>query len=528
MVLPIQDQIGTLQNNYSNMSINKINKYFQLVREARRGIEREFLRTDPNGLISQKPHPKSLGSALTHPFIKTDYSESQLELITPPMVGVDDLYEHLLNTHIFVAQRVGDELFWPASMPCQLEHEQRIPLAQYGHSNIGKMKTIYRMGLKIRYGSPMQTISGVHYNFSFSDSFWEELFKQTKEKVSFIEFKNQRYMDLIRNYHEMGWVISYLFGASPLVCASFLKVQNLNYQDFGLRSLDQLDTLLGINATSLRMSGLGYQNKSGQKELEVCYNTLDSYLSCIENAMTTKDPEWSKFGVKDSEGNYIQLSESTLQIENEYYGVIRPKRASSGRPTTVLRQEGIDYVEIRNLDINPFSELGISKDQIRFMDVFLSYCFFEKSEYFDKKDVFRNRENLQQVVMNGRDKNCVLQRMDGEVSLKQWFNEIMDGCLESAEHWGSDYVDTVKKLKDGKILSQRVLEELEDSKESFFQHNLNLARAYTESLKNMNLSKDKESQLKEIKDRSLDEQKDLEESDDKSLDEFIKSYYLDE
>ena len=506
------------------MKINTKHKYFQLVKDAKKGIEREFLRVRPDGSISLKPHPKQLGSALTHPFIKTDYSESQLELITPPLKGVDEPYEHLEKTHIFVAQRIDDELLWPASMPCVIGDQQKIPLAQYGKSNIGKMKTIYRNGLKNRYGSPMQTISGIHYNFSFSDSFWKEFHKEHGQEVTLKEFKNQRYMDLIRNYHEMGWIVSYLYGASPAVCKSFLDVQNLDYKNFDLINKDGLNTLFGQNATSLRMSGLGYQNKSGQKELEVCYNTLESYLSCIEKAMTTKDPSWSKLGIKDSQGNYVQLSENTLQIENEYYGIIRPKNASLGRPRKVLRKEGIEYVEVRNLDINPFSPLGISKDQIRFLDVLLSYCFFKKSEYFDKDDVFRNRDNLQQVVTNGRDENCLLQNRDGQISLKQWSLEILDDCLEIAKFWGDDYVATINDLKTSHLFSQKVIKELEKSKQGLIPYNLDLAKKYTESLKAKKLDQKSEESLENLRLQSLEEQKEIEDSDDQDLDDFIKSY----
>ena len=507
------------------MKINKKAQYFSMLIDYLRGIERECLRVDENGHISQLPHPKSLGSALTHPYIKTDFSESQLELITPPLKGVKPLFEHLRNTHIFVGQRLGAEFLWPSSMPCFIEKGLPVPIAQYGTSNIAKMKTIYREGLKNRYGSVMQTISGIHYNFSFSEEFWKALHKEEESTESLQEFKSRRYMELIRNYHEMGWVISYLFGASPALCKSFLSVQNIDIEKTDLIPFDKKGTLTMKNATSLRMSGLGYQNKEGQKDLEVCYNTLESYVSCLEKAIHTKDPHWSKIGLKDQDGNYLQLSENVLQIENEYYGIIRPKRVGNKRPSLILKEKGIEYIELRNMDVNPFVSIGITEDQIRFLDVFVTYCLLKPVKYFDPKDMDVNKNNTQKVVTEGRDPNCTLQKEGHSILLTDWLKEIFHGCLELASFWDDDYEQTIKRLSQSKTFSERFMEEIKKSGFTFFGFSQALGQKHTKELQAQKLSPEDEKEILESVQKSIEEQEEIEKSDNLSLDNYIKAYF---
>ena len=124
----------------------------------RRGIEKESLRTQPSGALALTPHPAPLGSALTHPHITTDFSESQLELITGVHAGVEACLEELTQVHQFVYRTLGDEMLWVGSMPCGLPTDETIPIGVYGSSNVGRAKSIYRMGLGHRYGRRMQTI----------------------------------------------------------------------------------------------------------------------------------------------------------------------------------------------------------------------------------------------------------------------------------------------------------------------------------------------------------------------------------
>ncbi|MCG8426389.1 MAG: glutamate--cysteine ligase, partial [Chromatiales bacterium] len=221
------------------------------VTDALTGVEKECLRVSPDGSIAPSPHPQSLGSALTHPYITTDYSEALIEFITPPFVDSADALSFLCDTQKFVYQNLGPETLWATSMPCVLEGGANIPLAQYGSSNAGTMKTVYRRGLGHRYGRVMQVIAGVHFNFSFNTALWpiyQELLGDQQPSRAFIDAS---YMGLTRNLQRYGWLIPYLFGASPAVCKSFLAGKPTR-----LESFDE-STYYEPYATSLRMGDIG-------------------------------------------------------------------------------------------------------------------------------------------------------------------------------------------------------------------------------------------------------------------------------
>ena len=176
-----------------------------VLKAMRRGIEKESLRVQPDGRLSTVPHQGALGAPLTHPHITTDFSESQLELITAPHTGVEACLNELTEIHQVVFNAIGEELLWVSSMPCGLPADDAIPIGQYGSSNIGRAKTVYRTGLANRYGRRMQAISGIHYNWSLPG------------------VGNAEYFALIRNFRRHGWLLFYLFGASPAVCPSFVR-----------------------------------------------------------------------------------------------------------------------------------------------------------------------------------------------------------------------------------------------------------------------------------------------------------------
>ena len=196
------------------------------------GVEKESLRLDARGVLAMTDHPLSLGSALTHSCITTDYSEALLEFITPPSSDIDQSLQLLTEIHQYLYQSIGDEKLWVCSMPCILRGEENIRIAKYGASNIGRMKTIYRLGLGHRYGRLMQTIAGIHYNYSVPTAFWER-WLQLDQPESLKDEITSRYFGLIRNFKRYGWLLLYLFGASPAVCKTFLEGQQ--------HSLEQLD-----------------------------------------------------------------------------------------------------------------------------------------------------------------------------------------------------------------------------------------------------------------------------------------------
>ncbi len=256
------------------------------------GLEKETLRVNTEGGISQTPHPLTLGSALTHPNITTDYSEALLEIVTPPYSDSRSVLEFLSDTQRFIYSQLDNELLWATSMPCVVAGGTSIPIAEYGSSNAGMMKTIYRKGLGHRYGRVMQVIAGVHFNFSFAEEFWSLFFELNKQQGNYLDLKSDHYFSLLRNLQRFGWIVPYLFGASPAVCKSFLQGKETTLQEFNGTTYYQ------PFATSLRMGDIGYQNnKEHEVGVVANYNNLQSYITSLQNAIETPYPEYEKLGV---------------------------------------------------------------------------------------------------------------------------------------------------------------------------------------------------------------------------------------
>ena len=176
-----------------------------------KGIEKESLRVQPDGYLSDRPHPVVLGSALTNRFVTTDFSEALLEFVTPSFSNTWEVLRFLCDIHQFSYELMGDELLWATSMPCRIPDDLGIPLAYYGQSNVGRMKTIYRNGLGLRYGRTMQTIAGVHFNYSLPVSFWPVYMQLEKSRAAEVDFRSDAYLGLVRNFRRLGWLILYLF-----------------------------------------------------------------------------------------------------------------------------------------------------------------------------------------------------------------------------------------------------------------------------------------------------------------------------
>ncbi|SFN10860.1 glutamate-cysteine ligase [Izhakiella capsodis] len=362
-----------------------------------RGVERETLRVRTDGHLALTKHPEAFGSALTHKWITTDFAETQLEFITPVDNDVDALLTCLRDIHRHAARELGNERMWPLSMPCLVEQGQHIELAQYGSSNIGRMKTLYRSGLQHRYGALMQIISGVHFNFSLPLGFWQA-WAGIKDAESGKEAISAGYLRVIRNYYRFGWLIPYLFGASPAVCQSFLlgKESTLPFEK-------RNGMLYLPYATSLRLSDLGYTTKS-QNGLGIIFNNLQDYVDGLKRAIKTPSEEFAAIGVKDDLGNWLQLNDNVLQIENELYAPVRPKRVSlpGESPSDALLRGGIEYIEVRSLDINPFSPIGIDANQVRFLDLFLIWCALAEAPDMSSDELFCTRKNWNRIVLEGR------------------------------------------------------------------------------------------------------------------------------
>ena len=390
----------------------------------RRGIEKEGLRVMPSGELAITPHPPVLGASLTHPKITTDYSESQMELITGVHRGVHDCLDELTEVHQFALQALrarGDEMLWASSMPCVLPTDETIPLARFGNSNVGRAKSIYRMGLGFRYGRRMQTICGIHYNWSLPG------------------VTSEQYFGLIRNFRRHAFVLLYLFGASPALCSCFAQGR-----PHALRRLSD-ETLYLPYATSLRMGRLGYQSDA-QATLAVSYNSLEGYAASLEEALTRPYPAYEAVGVRNPGGDYNQLGTSLLQIENEFYGTIRPKRVivPGERPLHALRERGVEYVEVRLMDLNPFLPVGIDAPTMRLLDVFLLYCLLTDSPPDTPQEITELQHNQHLTAARGREPGLWLLRQGQSVPLAEWGAQVLDECIPlaarlDAEHGNSDY-----------------------------------------------------------------------------------------
>ncbi len=436
--------------------------------EIKRGIEREALRVDTVGKISQKSHPKKLGSALCNPHITTDFAEALIELVTPKFNDVDNLYAFLEQIHAFARKNLENEMFWNASMPCKFNNESEIKLAEYGGSNLGKLKNIYRRGLKQRYGPIMQCISGIHYNFSLTTNSWNSFLNTSNVSQGDID---NCYMNLVRNVKRNYWFIAFNFGGSPRFHKSFIDKRELG-EDRVDRRFHGLQ-----NACSLRMSDVGYQSKL-QQNIKVNYNSLNKYVESIIGAINMPNKVFKKINELDNDGYPQQISSGTLQIENELYDVIRPKRRgkSGERPANLLKNHGIEYVEFRGLDINPFEITGISKAQIHFMDIFLMYCLITPSPKILPEEAQIIAKNSIVAIEEGRNKNAEI-FFEGEIhKITDAVDIIFSRLALVAKELGSESAESldtyIHNKKKGQTLPEIIIKDLHDSKKDFHEYNL--------------------------------------------------------
>nr|WP_242620388.1 glutamate--cysteine ligase [Shewanella maritima] len=510
-----------------------------------RGIEREALRIDEQGQLAKDAHPKALGSALTHSRITTDYSEALLEFITPVNQDIDVLLEGLTQTHAYSVQNIYGQKLWPVSMPCFVGNEKDIPIAQYGTSNNGKMKTLYREGLTHRYGPLMQIIAGVHFNFSVSDELWQQLFELKLANTSTVgsecskqDFISESYFGLIRNYRRLVWVMPYLFGSSPALCGSFIKDQQHNF-DFKTTGKG---TLYLPYATSLRMSDLGYTNKE-QDTLNISYDSLPEYLQGVQAAIRQPSTEFAKIGVK-VDGEYRQLNSNILQIENEFYSPIRAKRVTQAgeKPSEALARGGVEYIEVRALDVNPFSPIGIEASQVRFLDLFLLHCLLSPSLPSSEAQEAEISANLNKVIELGRQPGLTLSRDGQEVSMQSWLLELFGELQQIAKlldkqefaqgEESNRYQQALSQwhsavLDPNLTLSGRVHRDVVEQGQDHGQWVQSLMDEYHGYLADYQLGADIQAAYQQEADTSLNQQAQIEAQTSVDFDQFLADYFKD-
>lgn len=498
----------------------------------RRGLEKESLRIDASGHLATTPHHHAFGSALTHPWITTDYSEALIELITPATFSIKETLGFLDDIHRFVYAEMGAEQLWVNSMPCVLGGDESIPLAQYGSSNIGRMKTLYRHGLGVRYGRKMQTIAGIHYNLSFPDEFFRAWQEKEGDKRDLTTFRSEKYFGLVRNFQRESWLLLYLLGASPAVCASFLKGREHKLQECGH------GTLYLPQATSLRMSSLGYQN-TVQSDLTVSYNGIDEYVRDLSHAIRTPFAPFEKIGLKNAAGEYQQINTNVLQIENEYYGLVRPKRTTQRgeRPTTALSRRGVEYVELRCVDLNPFNPIGIDSTSAHFLEVFALHCLLRSAPAFTDSEYKCLPKNQQQVVEHGRDPALVLRFCGQEKGFRELAGEVFAELAEvapllDAAHGTREYSQAIArealKLENPDLTySAALLRELRENDCSFFSFAKKTAEEHGRWFRQRPLEATRAAEFAEQAALSHREQAAIEAADTQSFPEFLESYFRD-
>jgi glutamate--cysteine ligase len=500
----LQARLGTLSARLPNLQ---------------RGIEKESLRVRPDGTLATTPHAPGLGSALTHPNVTTDFSEAQLELITGVHASADACLAELKYLHQFVYRQLGNELMWCASMPCHLPDEKAIPIARFGRSNVGRAKTVYRIGLSHRYGRRMQLISGVHYNFSLPEGVWP---------IADLEGANEAYFALIRNFRRHAWLLLYLFGASPAVCASFVDGRAHDFRELAP------GTLYLPFATSLRMGRLGYLSEA-QDALCVSYNDLESYAASLTDALTRPYPAYEAIGIRDGD-DYRQLASSLLQIENEFYSTIRPKRVirPGERPLHALRERGVQYVEVRAMDLDPFSPIGIAADTARFLDVFLLHCLLSPSPRDTPDEVRALAANKHLTAARGREPGLRLDRNGRSVELREWAAQLLDECAPIAvaldAYGGGLHVaalsSAVRALDDPESLpSARVLREIQQHHAGSYER---FALAYSlrhrDALQHEPVPADVEARFERLVEASFVKQHEIEATDTLPFEAYRQRY----
>jgi glutamate--cysteine ligase len=515
---------------------NRLNRFNQadllgLLKKGLIGLEKEGLRVSPQGCISQQAHPKSLGSPLTNRYITTDYSEALSEIITPPSSDREELLNFLFEAHHFVHCYLDNEILWSASMPCVLEGDKHIPIADYGTSNAGMMKTVYRRGLGHRYGRVMQVIAGVHFNYSLPQGFWDIYQQLEGDQGNKQAFISESYFAMLRNLQRVGWLIPYLFGASPAVCKSFLGGRPTS-----LHTFDE-STYYSPYATSLRMGDIGYQNSKEQGTgIKACYDCLAAYIETLSNAIETLCPIYQAIGVK-VDGRYEQLNANILQIENEYYSTVRPKQIpkTMEKPIHALQRRGVRYVELRSLDLNPYHPLGIAEEDIYFLEAFMLFCLLCGSPAINVSEQKSIDWNELAAAHRGREPGLKLRRYDGEIRLRDWglaVCEAMHPICELLEHglttkpYTNSLILQESKLMDVNLTpSAQMLNEMRDRGEGFFDFAHRLSKQHRHYFVHHPNSEEVQAILAQEAKDSWHRQHNIEASDTLSFDDFLECYF---
>ncbi|EOU1610070.1 bifunctional glutamate--cysteine ligase GshA/glutathione synthetase GshB [Clostridium perfringens] len=425
--------------------------------KANFGLEKENVRVTERGNLALTPHPKAFGDREKNAYIKTDFSESQLEIVTPVCNTLEEVYSFICNLNKVVSLEImkNGEFLWPQSNPPILPREEEIPIAKLSN----REDELYRENLSYKYGKKKQVISGIHYNFSFKEEFIKLLYKELKVEKDFREFKDDIYLRMARNFQKYHWLLIYLTGASPVFHESYIEEIKEEGEKLGEDSYYIKDD------TSLRNSSYGYKNK---KDYYVSYNSIEEYASDIKNL------------VKDKE----------IQSIKEYYNPIRLKSLGSEDMLESLLHKGIDYLEVRLLDLDPLSIQGVSKETLYLVHLFMIYTLLKENKeitYKDQEEFFKNHD---MVALKGRNEEVVIHENGVPVLLKDKGREIlseMDEIVEILFSNNEEFKNVIKRALE-KInnphdtISEKLIKDIKE--EGYINFHMRLAKEYLNNFKN--------------------------------------------
>ena len=378
------------------------------------GIEWESLRAKSDGKLSLTPHPAIFGDKLTNPVVTTDFSESQIEIITPTFNTIDEAFDTFsLISDLVNASLPEDEYLWFQSIPCILPYWDQIPIAQYTEAGEDSQK--YREDLAKKYGVKKQMISGVHFNFSFTDSFLKKLYFLEDTDISFKDFKNEVYLKIARNYLRYCWLIIYLTGCSIGSHKTFSK-ECIHLMD----AKDEYGSYYSTKGPSFRNASCGYKNLV---ELYPSYDSVEEFTDDV---------------------NFF-IDKGDLSEAKELYTQVRLKPKNPKDLLNSLNDDGIEYIEIRTLDINPFYKCGLVKHDMKFLHLFLIYMLIkDESDYkLWQRDAKINEEN---VAERAYVDSMRLIKDGEEVTLKSWASDIINEMFGMCEVLGINEGQTLNLM----------------------------------------------------------------------------------
>lgn len=359
------------------------------------GIERETLRVDKYGRLSFKPHPKGLGDKYRNPYITTDFSESQIEVITPAFEEPKEVFKFVNDLYNVVAIECEDEYLWPQSMPCEIPEDNKIPVAEFGDEEGAVEAEQYRKKLMEKYGGKKQLISGVHYNFSFSEELVKGLYIDKCNEINYKSFKDDIYLKVTRNYLRYRWLLIYLFGSTSTLHKTYIDAGECT-KCFKEIAVDSFVHEVGI---SYRNGECGYRNLV---DLFPDYTSVKSYVESVKNF----------------------IKDDLIDSHKELYSQIRLKPRDTKDFFNSLLEDGIKYLEYRTIDVNPFEKSGIALEDLEFLEIFNIFLLIKEESNYSlwQQEALENQNS---VAKFGK-RDLKLKKNGNYISKKSWALEILE------------------------------------------------------------------------------------------------------